>query len=105
MNEWTCEWLNELMNEWTNLLTTERTIIWTNNDPMNDRMSLFWFILWSKQADVSKQAVYALAHDLGPDSQKEILSFILKLLQLSCKSYFFNAFFSKIHSNFALQET
>jgi len=42
----------------------------------------------------------------GPfDSQKDILSFMIKLLKLSCKSNFFNVFFSKIHCNFVLQET
>jgi len=40
---------------------------------------------------------------LGPDSQKDTIYFILKLLYLSCKSYFFNVFFSKIHCNFVLQ--
>jgi len=45
--------------------------------------------------------------DLFPGARftKDILSFILKLLQLSYKLYFFNVFFSKIHCNFVLQET
>jgi len=52
----------------------------------------------------SKRGMYFYVLQV-PDSQKDILSFILKLLKLSCKSYFFNAFLSKMHCNFVLQET